>query len=158
MACRPKKDLRTTQAEKTHLKGAGFENGAYFVREIRQNLPDQISVGQKVAIDSLEKGSLIKATAKSKGRGFASTIKRWNFGGGRASHGGKATLRAPGSIGMCEFPGRVIAGKKMSGHYGQETTSVKNLKVVDVIPEESVILVKGPIPGARNTLVRLEKA
>ena len=158
IACRPKKDLRTTQAEKNHLKGAGFENGAYFVREVRQSLPDGVTVGQKVAIDSLEKGGIVKISAKSNGRGFAGTVKRWNFGGGRASHGGKATLRAPGSIGMCEFPGRVLAGKKMSGHFGQEMTSVKNIKVVDIIPEESVILVKGPVPGSRNTLVKLEKA
>ena len=158
ISCRPRKESRTSGAQAGHLKGAGFENGAYFTREVRQALPEGVAVGQKVSLDSLEKGEMVKVTSKSKGRGFAGTVKRWNFGGGRASHGGKATLRAPGSIGNCEFPGRVMAGRKMSGHYGQDIKTVKNIKVVDIIPEESVVLVKGPVPGSKNTLVRLVKA
>jgi large subunit ribosomal protein L3 len=158
LACDPKKPARTSAAQKGHLKNTSFEHGAKFIREMRQALPEGIVVGQKVEIGSLAKGDTVKMTAKSKGRGFSSVIKRWDFGGGRASHGGKATHRAPGSIGNCTFPGRVMKGRKMGGQFGNETTTVKNVKIVDVIPDENVVLVKGPVPGSRNSLVRLMKA
>lgn len=158
MACDPKKPGRTGGAERGHLKNTGFEHGAKFIREIRQSLPEGVAVGQKVELGSLAKGDTVKMTAKSKGRGFASVIKRWNFGGGRASHGGKATHRAPGSIGNCTFPGRVMKGRKMGGHFGDETTTLKNVKIVDVLADENVLLVKGAVPGGRNTLVKLMKA
>lgn len=156
IACRPKKARRTAKAERGHLKKAGFEHGAQLVREIRQALPEGVSVGQKVAIDSVAKGDLLKLTSQSKGRGFAGVMKRWNFGGGPASHG-SGFHRRPGSIGNRTFPGRVMPGRKMAGHFGDETCTVTNVKVVDVIPEENVVLVKGPVPGARNSLVKLMK-
>ncbi|MCB0413549.1 MAG: 50S ribosomal protein L3 [Bdellovibrionales bacterium] len=157
IASEPKKAVRSCGAEKGHLKKAGFENGAKVVKEIRQALPEGVQVGQKVSLESLEKGDLIKITSRSKGRGFSGVMKRHGFGGGPASHG-SGTHRRPGSIGNCEFPGRVMPGRKMPGRFGFANVTQKNVKVVEVIPEENVLLVKGAIPGSKNTLVKLMKA
>lgn len=156
VAFRPKRATRATKAEKGHFSKAGFENGAQFVREIRQQLPEGAAVGQKVSIDSLAKGDKIRLTATSKGRGFAGAVKRWDFGGGPASHG-SGFHRRPGSIGNRTWPGRVMPGKRMAGHFGDETVTIHNVEIVDVLPEESVLLVKGGVPGARNGLVQLIK-
>ncbi|MDG0815712.1 50S ribosomal protein L3 [Bdellovibrio svalbardensis] len=154
VACEPKKAKNSNKAEKGHLKGAGFENGAKFVKELRQNLPEGLTVGAQVSIDSLVKGDVVKITSKSKGKGFAGVMKRWNFAGGPGSHGSKFHRR-PGSSGNRTWPGRVMPGKKFPGHLGNETVTVKNVEIVDVIPGENVLMVKGPVPGARNTLVKL---
>lgn len=156
VAFSPKKEKRTSKSEKNHLKAAGFENGAYHIQEIRQDFPEGLVVGAKVAISSLKIGDMIKATSRSKGHGFAGVVKRWSMAGGPTTHG-SGFHRRPGSIGNRTWPGRVMPGKKFPGHYGDETITVKNLKVVDVIPEENVIIVMGPIPGAQNSLVKLTK-
>ncbi len=153
---KPKKAKTSSSAELGHMRKAGFENSAYFSREIRQALPEGVTLGQKVALESLEKGQAVKITSKSKGRGFAGTVKRYNFGGGPAAHGSKFH-RQPGSSGMRTWPGRILKGRKMPGHMGDEGVTVKGLTIVDVIPEENVLLVKGCIPGAMNTLVKVVK-
>lgn len=153
----PKRVTRTTESRKAHLKGAGFENGAMYVREIRQALPEGVAVGQKVSIDSIAKGDTVVLTSQSKGKGFAGSVKRWHLAGGPATHGSHFHRR-PGSSGNRTWPGRVMPGKKFPGHLGAEATSVKNVQIVDVIPQENVVLVKGAVPGARNTLVTLMKA
>ncbi len=156
VAARPKRAAVTMRAERGHLKKAGFENGAYTVREIRQDVSAEMQVGMRVGIDTLVKGDVVKITSTSKGRGFAGSVKRWNFAGGPAAHGSKFH-RQPGSSGNRTWPGRVMPGKKFPGHLGDETVTVKNVKIVEVRPEEGVLLVKGPIPGGRNTLVKLVK-
>lgn len=156
IACRPKKAKNSNEAEKGHLKASGLESGASLVREIRQALPEGASVGQKVAIDSLVAGDVVRLTGTSKGRGFQGSVRRFNFAGGPASHGSKFHRR-PGSSGNRTWPGRVMPGKKFPGHWGDETITVKNVQVVQVLPEDGVVLVKGPVPGARNSLVRLLK-
>lgn len=154
LACQPKKAKNSTSAEKGHLAKAGFENGARFVKELRQELPEGASVGSSLSIDSLAKGDFVKITSKSKGKGFAGSMKRWNFAGGPASHGSKFHRR-PGSSGNRTWPGRVMPGKKFPGHLGNETVTVRNVEVVEINASESVLMVKGPVPGARNTLVKL---
>jgi len=156
VACEPKKAKNSNKAEKGHLKGAGFENGAKFVKELRQAIPEGLSVGAQVSIDSLAKGDVVKMTSKSKGKGFAGVMKRWNFAGGPAAHGSKFHRR-PGSSGNRTWPGRVMPGKKFPGHLGNETVTVKNVEIVEIIHAENVVLVKGPVPGAKNTLVKLVK-
>lgn len=151
-----KAEKNVKKAEKGHLKKAGSAKGAKFTREIRQDLPEGVHVGQEVDVTSFEKGQKLKLTAKSKGRGFAGTMKRYNFGGGPASHG-STFHRQPGSIGNCTFPGRVMPGRKMPGHFGDANVTVKNVEIVDVQVEEGLLLVKGPVPGARNGLVKLQK-
>lgn len=154
VACTPKKAKNSNKAEKGHLKDAGFENGAQFVKELRQAAPEGLKVGAQVSIDSLAKGDVVKMTSKSKGKGFAGSVKRWGFAGGPASHGSKFHRR-PGSSGNRTWPGRVMPGKKFPGHLGAENVTVKNVEIVQVLADENVLLVKGPVPGARNTLVKL---
>ena len=154
----PKRATRTGKAEATKLKAAGFENGARYTKELRfDKLPDGVAVGQKISMESLKKGDLVKVTGTSKGRGFQGPVRRWGFAGGPASHG-SGFHRKPGSVGNRTWPGRVIPGKRMAGHWGDETVTLKNIKVVDVIPDENVVLVKGAVPGAANGLIKVMKA
>ena len=157
VACGPQKNNRSSKAIKKHLTPAGFKEGARYIREIRQDKVDHIKIGQKLSIHSLKKGDRVLVQAISKGHGFAGVVKRWGFSGGPASHG-STIHRTSGSIGNRTEPARVMPGKKMAGHYGAELTSLKNVPVVDVIEDESLIVVKGPVPGARNGLVYLELA
>lgn len=156
IASTPKKAKNASSAEVGHLKAAGFETGARFVKEIRQDLPADIKLGDSISINSLAKGDVVKVTSKSKGRGFQGSVRRWNFAGGPATHGSKFHRR-PGSSGNRTWPGRVMPGKKFPGHWGDETVTVKNVVVVDVLANEGVVLVKGPVPGSKNTLVKLVK-
>jgi len=156
VACLPKKAKNSSKAEVGHLKAAGFETGAQYMREIRQEIPAGTTPGVKISIESLAKGDVVKATGVSKGHGFQGSQKRWNFKGGPASHGSKFHRR-PGSSGNRTWPGRVMPGKKFPGQYGNETVTVRNIIVVNVLPEEGVVMVKGPVPGSRNSLVRLMK-
>jgi large subunit ribosomal protein L3 len=156
VASRPKRALNSTKAEKGHLSKAGFENGAYFVKELRQEFPEGIQVGQKLSIDSLVKGDVVRITSRSKGRGFAGSVKRHGFAGGPASHGSKFH-RQPGSSGNRTWPGRVMPGKRFPGHLGDDTVTVRNVRIIDVLSDDGILLVKGPVPGARNTLVKLVK-
>lgn len=154
VACRPKKAKNVSEAEKKRLAPAGFENGAQFVREIRQAVPADTKIGARISIESLAKGEFVKITGRSKGKGFAGSMKRWNFAGGPGAHGSKFHRR-PGSSGNRTWPGRVMPGKKFPGHLGDETVTVRNVVIVDVLPQDGVVLVKGPVPGARNSLVKL---
>lgn len=155
IACMPQKNNRSSKALKNHLSAAGFSEGARYVKEIRQDSVDNIEVGQPVSIHSVQKGDKVKLHSISKGHGFAGVVKRWGFKGGPASHGAK-THRTSGSIGNRTEPARVMPGKKMSGHYGVEKVSLRNVQVVDVIEEKNLIVVKGSVPGARNSLVFLQ--
>lgn len=152
----PKKSKNSTASEIGHVKAAGFETGARFLREIRQEIPAELKVGDSVSINSLVKGDVVKITSKSKGHGFQGSVRRWNFAGGPATHGSKFHRR-PGSSGNRTWPGRVMPGKKFPGHWGDETITVKNVVVIDVLANEGVLLVKGPVPGHKNTLVKLVK-
>jgi large subunit ribosomal protein L3 len=151
----PLKKKNSKKPDAARLKPAGFENGARFSREILvDQLPEGVALGQILDLASLEKGDTVKLTGTSKGKGFAGSVKRFNFAGGPASHGSKFHRR-PGSSGNRTWPGRVMPGKKFPGQLGLETVTVPNVKVVAVHPELGTILVKGPVPGSRNSLVRL---
>jgi len=153
----PDRASQTNAAAKKHLAKTGFENGAKFIREVRlEKAIEGVSVGQKVALDSLKKGDMVKVTGLSRGRGFQGPVRRWNFNGGPATHG-SGFHRKPGSVGNRTWPGRVMPGKRMAGQWGHETVTIHGLKIVDVIPEENVLLVRGSVPGARNSLIGLMK-
>lgn len=148
---------QTNAPSKKHAEKAGFENGAKFLRELRMKaIPEGTAIGTKIGLDSLKKGDVVKVTGLSRGRGFQGPVRRWNFNGGPATHG-SGFHRKPGSVGNRTWPGRVIPGKRMAGQWGHETATIRNLKIVDVIPEENVVLVKGAVPGARNSLICLTK-
>jgi large subunit ribosomal protein L3 len=154
LACRPKKAKNSSSAEVGHLKKAGFETGAQFVRELRVAVPANTAPGAVVSISSLSKGDVVNLTSTSKGKGFAGSIKRHGFGGGPATHGSHFH-RQPGSSGNRTWPGRVMPGKRFPGHLGDKTVTVKNVEVVAVLPEQNVLMVRGPVPGARNSLVKM---
>ena len=157
VACMSQKYNRCTKALQGHLSSTGVSDGSSYIREIRQDSVDNIEVGQPVSIHSVQKGDKVKLQAISKGHGFAGVVKRWGFKGGPASHGAK-THRTGGSIGNRTEPARVMPGKKMSGHYGVEKVSLKNRQVMDVISDANLIVVKGSVPGARHSLVYIQKA
>jgi large subunit ribosomal protein L3 len=107
-----------------------------------------LEVGGELTVACFEVGQKIDVTGTSKGKGFAGVIKRYNFAMQDATHGNSLSHRAPGSIGMCQTPGRVFKGKKMAGHMGAEQVTVQNLEVVRIDEERNLILVKGAVPGA----------
>lgn len=151
-----KKIKNSTKARRGHLKASGKEAPARWVRELRVKLPAGATVGSPLAISSLKKGDWVKVTAHSKGKGFAGVVKRWNAGGGPGAHG-STFHRQPGSVGNRTWPGRIMKGKHFPGHLGDEKTTVKGLRVLDVVPEDNLVLLSGPVPGGRNTLVKILK-
>lgn len=115
-----------------------------------------LNVGDKITVEDFSKGDMVKVSGFSKGKGFQGVMKRHGFKGGPASHGGMCN-RAPGSIGASSFPSRVWKGQKMAGQMGNKRITVKNLTVVEVIQDQNVILIKGAIPGAQNSIVEIWK-
>jgi len=152
----PQKESRVNKPLKGHLDKAG---AGYFkvLREIRVDDPEPFELGQVIKADVFNIGDTVHVSGTSKGRGFAGVMKRWGFSGGRKSHGSRSH-RIPGSIGCSATPGRVHKGRKLPGHYGNQRVTVKNLKVIDVRPEMDVVVVKGAVPGSRNSLVEIRKA
>ncbi|WP_297055386.1 50S ribosomal protein L3 [Thermosulfurimonas sp.] len=148
----PRKLTKFNKPMRGHFLRAGLDHGFYILREFRVEDASQFKPGQVLTLESLgvEKGIRVDVTGKSKGRGFTGAIKRWGFSRQPMSHGAKQVHRKPGSSGPSTFPGRVIKGKKMPGHYGNETVTVKNLLVAEVIPDKHLLLVKGAVPGWPN--------
>jgi large subunit ribosomal protein L3 len=149
------KEQRTTKSRRGHFQAAGGKCYRY-LREIRVERSDEFEVGQEIRADVLSIGDTVNVTGRSKGRGFSGVIKRWGFSGGKETHGCRSH-RVPGSIGASATPGRVFKGKKLPGRMGYQKTTIKNLKVIDVRPDEGWIAIKGAIPGSRNSLVEITK-
>ncbi|PHR23515.1 MAG: 50S ribosomal protein L3 [Desulfotalea sp.] len=151
-----KKASRINKPEAGHFKKSESE-GFYHLREFRVEDSSAYTVGQMVSIDEIMKvGDKVDVQGISKGRGFQGVVKRYGFAGGGAGHG-SMFHRAPGSIGCSAYPGRVVKGKKMPGRMGNDTILRKNVIVVDIRPEENVVLLKGPLPGAKNGLLKIFK-
>ena len=128
------------------------------IREFRVDSVDGFELGQTVALgDLFAEGDLVDVTGVSKGKGFAGHIKRHNFHRGPQTHGSDHH-RAPGSIGPGTTPGRVYRGMKMAGHMGDETVTIKKVRVVRTDPDRNLLLVKGSLPGARGSLILVKKA
>ena len=140
---------RINKAQAGHFAKAGVE-GARGMREFRVNA-EQLSgreVGGQIGVDLFEAGQLVDVSGTSKGKGFSGAIKRHNFSSQRASHGNSISHNAPGSTGQNQDPGRVFAGKRMAGQHGSVRRTVQNLQVVRVDEDRSLLLVRGPVPGA----------
>jgi large subunit ribosomal protein L3 len=119
---------------------------------------DDFKVGDEVKLDIFNAGDKIKVSGKSKGKGFQGVMRRHGFGGvGGTTHGQSDRLRAPGSIGQSSDPSRVFKGTKMAGRTGYKNVTVRKLEVMKVLPEKNVVLVKGAVPGAINSIVELNK-
>ncbi len=140
-----------------HVSRAGLDQAPAVIREVRLSDNPQQALGDVLRADVFTKDEYVDVTGITKGRGFQGVVKRWNFGGGRASHGGGWT-RKPGSIGMCVSPARVYKGRKLPGRMGGVRRTVQNLRIVDVRPEENLLLVKGAVPGANGGFLLVRNA
>ncbi len=148
------KKRRNTKSLLGHLK-KGSANKEYnrYLKEFKTEKSD-LKPGDKIKVDIFQPGDKIKVVGTSKGKGFQGVVRRHGFHGASATHGTKDQERMPGSIGATG-PARVFKGKKMPGRMGGQQTTVKVLEVVKVVPEENMLLVKGAVPGARNSLLEI---
>ena len=151
------KAKRTSKAMRGHFAKAQVEPKRKVV-EFRVAEENLIETGAQITADHFVVGQKVDAAGISVGKGFAGGIKRWNFGGLRASHGVSISHRSHGSTGQCQDPGKVFKGKKMAGHLGSERVSMQNLEVVRVDVERGLIMVRGGVPGHKEGWVELRDA
>ncbi|WP_188637231.1 50S ribosomal protein L3 [Halopseudomonas pertucinogena] len=148
---------RVTKPMAGHFAKANIAAGRS-VCEFRLDDGAEYEAGAEINVGIFEAGQKVDVTGQSKGKGFAGTIKRWNFRGQDATHGNSVSHRVPGSIGQCQTPGRVFKGKKMAGHMGAERVTVQTLEIVRVDAERNLLLIKGPVPGAPGSDVIVRPA
>ena len=146
---------RLNKPRSGHLKSSGGQ--FRFLREVDADDLSEIEVGQTVDAGLFTEGDIVNATGLSKGRGFAGVVKRHGFHGGPKTHGQSDRHRAPGSIGAGSTPGHVLKGMKMAGHMGNARVTIRKLEVIQADPGRNLLLVKGALPGARNSLVMIRK-
>ncbi|MFZ9760641.1 MAG: 50S ribosomal protein L3 [Candidatus Kapaibacteriota bacterium] len=150
-------ERKVSQPLAGHFKKAGLAPK----RHIKEFRLDNVTVapGETVTVDSILKiGDMVKVSGTSKGRGFQGVMKRHHFGGvGGTSHGQSDRERAPGSIGSSSYPSRVFKGMRMAGRMGGTRISIRNLEVLDIMPEQNLLVIKGSIPGAINSIVEIVK-
>ena len=151
-----KSKKKTNKPMSGHLSKSGVET-AKVIAEFKSIIDFDYKLGQKFDSSIFNVGEIIDVRAKSKGKGFAGTIKRHNFARQDATHGNKHTERAPGSIGQASWPSRVFKGMKMAGRKGSDNVTVQNLEIVDIDKENNLLFIKGAIPGANNAPVFLLK-
>jgi len=147
----------TSRAMQGHFAKQGQEvTGG--LKEFRVASDADYALGQSLTAAIFEVGQKLDIAGTSKGHGFAGVMKRYDFAGGRATHGAEKVHRQMGSTGQCQWPGRVFPGKKMPGHYGDKRITTQNLEVVRIDVEQNRILVRGAVPGSRNGLVEVSPA
>jgi large subunit ribosomal protein L3 len=152
-------EKRSNKAETGHFK----KNGSPIYRYLREFRPsfgqqvDEVEVGIELKADIFSADETVSVKSISKGHGYTGVMKRHGFSGFMASHGVHESFRGPGSIGQCAQPSRVFKGVKMAGQHGNRQVTVRHLKVVKVDPEQNLIMVKGAVPGHRNSLVTIHK-
>lgn len=149
----PIREKLLSKAEKGH-QAKVFSKIGYYLRHLVElrDFPEPVELGTLLDVTIFKEGDKVSVTGVSKGKGFQGVVKRHGFGGGRASHG-STFHRAPGSIGAGTDPSEVVKGKRMPGRMGGRKTTIRNLTVMKVIPEDHVILVKGAVPGPNGSLV-----
>jgi large subunit ribosomal protein L3 len=153
-----KKEKKTNKAQKVYFEKNKL-NAPKVLKEFRNFEDyDKYNVGDEINLELFEEGDKVVVTGVSKGKGFQGVMKRHGFSGvGGTTHGQKDRLRAPGSIGQSSWPSRVFKGMRMAGRMGGEKTSVKNLRVIKIIKDENLIMIKGAVPGAINSIVEINK-
>ena len=150
-----KKESHVNKPQKGHLAKSG-EKYFRYLREFSVENPEDYSLGQEITLDMFAVGERVQVIGKTKGRGFAGVMKRHGFHGGRKTHGSKSH-RIPGSVGCSAWPAKIIKGKKMPGHYGDVRQTTQNLEVVDIRPDDNLIMIKGAVPGSKSGLVTINK-
>ena len=149
-----KKAKNTSQAMRGHFAKALVEP-KHIIAEFRCTEADLIEVGAEITADHFVEGQIVDVQGHSIGKGFQGAMKRWNFGGLRATHGVSVSHRSHGSTGQRQDPCKVFKGKKMAGHLGQEVITTQNLTVVRVDVERGLIMVKGSVPGSEGSYVKI---
>ncbi len=144
---------KAKKPQNAYVKSFGFAPRK--IKEIKSQ--QEMKTGDKITVAVFAPGDAVKVTGTSKGKGFAGGMKRWGFHGGPKTHGQSDRHRAPGSIGQTTTPGRVFKGKKMAGHMGNVTKTVRGLEVIEIDEAKNTLLVKGSVPGAKNGLLIVEK-
>ncbi|MDQ3700854.1 MAG: 50S ribosomal protein L3 [Chloroflexota bacterium] len=147
---------RLKSPERGHVAKAGTPMLRH-LREWRVTEPADFQLGQRLDVSMFNPGELVVVVGTSKGKGFQGVVKRHGFAGGPKTHGQSDRHRAPGSIGSGTTPGRVLKGLRMAGHMGHDRVTVKNLEVVRADPERNILLVRGAVPGPRESLVMVSK-
>jgi large subunit ribosomal protein L3 len=123
-----------------------------------QGFKEEYKLGDTITVEHFIEGEFVDISGTSKGKGFQGVVKRHNFGGvGQATHGQHNRLRAPGSIGAASYPARVFKGMRMAGQMGNEKVKVENLRVLKVVPEKNLLVVKGCVPGHKNAYITIQK-
>ena len=153
---RKTKDQRLNNPMRGHLKKAGVDPLATLV-EFRTDKTDEFSLGEEITVEKFTAGDIIDVTSFSKGRGFTGVVKKYNFRGGPKTHGQSDRHRAPGSIGASSYPSRVIKGMRMPGQSGNKRVTIKNLEIIEIDQDKNLMLIKGSVPGSRNSIVEVTK-
>ncbi len=151
-----KTEKNAVRAEQGHFKKAGSTVKKKVVEF--QGYDKEYKIGDSIKVDHFEEGEFVDVSGISKGKGFQGVVKRHGFAGvGQATHGQHNRLRAPGSIGAASYPARVFKGMKMAGRMGGEKVKVMNLRVLKVVPEKNLLVLKGCVPGHKNSYLTIEK-
>jgi len=150
------KEKRITQPEAGHFKKAGVTPKRYLA-EFKE-FEKKYNLGDVITVDYLENAGFVDVIGTSKGKGFQGVVKRHHFSGvGERTHGQSDRARKPGSIGACSYPAKVFKGMRMGGQMGNEQVTVQNLQVIKVLPEHNLLMVKGSVPGAKGSILLIEK-
>ena len=151
-----KKERNINKAEAGHFKNAKTAPKSNLFEF--KNFENELIVGDVLNVDHFSEGEFVDISGTSKGKGFQGVVKRHGFAGvGQSTHGQHNRLRAPGSIGAASYPARVFKGMKMAGQMGNEKVTVQNLKVIKVVPEKNLLVIKGCVPGHKNSIVTIRK-
>ncbi|MBZ9628227.1 50S ribosomal protein L3 [Psychroflexus sp. CAK57W] len=150
-----KSDKNATKADLGHFKKAGTSVKRR-VMEF-QGFKEEYKLGDEITVDLFKENEFVDVSATSKGKGFQGVVKRHGFSGSERTHGQQSMLRAPGSVGAASYPARIFKGMKMGGQMGSVKVKVQNLKVLKVVPEKNLIVIKGCVPGHNNTYVTIQK-
>ena len=143
--------------ESGHFRKASVDPGeGLWEFVIQEDDIGELKVGESISLDQFEEGQKVDVSGTSIGKGFSGVVKRWNFKMQDATHGNSLSHRAPGSIGQCQTPGRVWKGKKMAGHMGSKKVTVQNLKIQSLDIENSLVLLKGSVPGPKGSHIVLK--
>tara|TARA_E500000331_G_C17207884_1_gene692221 strand:+ start:639 stop:1256 length:618 start_codon:yes stop_codon:yes gene_type:complete len=151
-----KKEKNYSKSEIGHFKNAKTDPKQNICEF--KNFKNQLNIGDIVNVDHFFEGEFVDVSGISKGKGFQGVVKRHGFAGvGQSTHGQHNRLRAPGSIGAASYPARVFKGMRMAGQMGNEKVTVQNLKVIKIVPEKNLLLVKGCVPGHKNSIITIKK-
>ena len=151
-----KKEKHTTKAEMGHFKKSAVTPKRHLVEF--KGFEGEVKLGDVITVEMFDENSFVDVVGTSKGKGFQGVVKRHGFGGvGQTTHGQHNRLRAPGSLGASSYPSKVVKGLRMAGRTGGDRVTIQNLQIIKVVPEHNLILIKGSVPGAKGSLVIIEK-